>query len=195
MRGIKLKKFIQQLSTNNLEDFFALFSNDKCENCQCTFYFSADDIDNWSKMSIGEAKKLRESITRKCSDGYIYYIDNEPAAWCQCTSPKGVPYLKKLLNIEREENIRIISCFFIKREYRGKGMQKELLKEVLVQCKNEGVDLIYSIPVFDGFLKNIEEERKNEKLHTGYKKLFEQFNFICTGDNGRYYFMKKDLNI
>ncbi|MDF2885094.1 MAG: family N-acetyltransferase [Clostridiaceae bacterium] len=104
--GMKLKKFIQQLSKSNLEDFFTLFSNDKCENCQCTFYFSADNIDNWAKMSIEEAKKLRESVTSKCNDGYIYYIDNEPAAWCQCVSPKDALYLKRLLSISNEENTK-----------------------------------------------------------------------------------------
>jgi len=192
---MKVKKFIQQLSINNLEDFFTLFSNDTCEKCQCTFYFSANNMDSWARMSIAEVKKLREDITSKCHDGYIYYIDNEPVAWCQCVYPQDVPYLQKLLNIEKSENTKIISCFFIKKEYRGKGIQKELLQNVLVQCKNEGIDLIYSIPVFDDFLKTVDEKRKNEKLHTGHKKLFEQFNFICIGNNGRYYFMKKDLTI
>lgn len=195
MGGMNLEKFIKQLSIDNLEDFYRLFSDDKCENCQCTFYFSADDMDSWDKMSIEEAKELRKNITSKCKDGYIYYVDNKPVAWCQCVSPKDVPYLKKLLDIRNSENTRIISCFYIKKEYRGNGIVKELLEKVIIQCKSEGTEIIYSISVFDEFLKTIEEERKNEKLHTGYKKLFEQFDFQCIGNNGRYYFMKKDLTI
>ena len=190
-----MEKLIKQLTKDNLEDFFKLFSNDTCEKCQCTFYFSANNIDKWNNMNIEEAKKLRENITSKCSDGYIYYIDNEPVAWCQCLYPNDVPYLKELLNVEKNENSKIISCFFIKKEYSGKGIQKELLRTVLLECKHEGIDLIYSIPVFDNFLNNVDVKLKNEKLHTGYKKLFDQFNFICIGDNKRYYFMKKDLTI
>lgn len=190
---MKVKKLIKQLSTDNLEDFFTLFSNDKCESCQCTFYFSANNIDNWIKMTIEEVKELRTDITSKCHDGYIYYIDDEPVAWCQCVHPKDVPYLQNLLSLRSNENVRIISCFFIKKEYRGKGIQKELLQKVLFQCKDEGVEVIYSIPVHENFLKSIPEKQKNEKLHTGYKALFEQLDFICIGDNGRYYFMEKNL--
>ena len=188
-----MEKIIKKLTKDNLEDFSRLFSNDTCEKCQCTFYFSANNIDTWDKMSIDEAKKLRKNITDKCSDGYIYYTDNEPTAWCQCLYPKDAPYLEKLLNIGENENSKIISCFFIKKEYRGKGIQKEFLKYILLECKNEGIDSIYSIPVFDEFLNNVDDKIKNEKLHTGYKKLFDEFGFTCIGDNRRYYFMKKYL--
>ena len=135
-----MEKIIKKLTKDNLEDFSRLFSNDNCEKCQCTFYFSANNIDTWDKMSIDEAKKLRKNITDKCSDAYIYYKDNEPTAWCQCLYPKDAPYLEKLLNIGENENSKIISCFFIKKEYRGKGIQKEFLKYILLECKNEGID-------------------------------------------------------
>ncbi len=190
-----MKSIIQKLSINNLKDFFILFSNDECEKCQCTFYFAANNIEKWMNMSNEEIKKLREDITDKCTDGYLYYIDDKPAAWCQCINQQDVPYLKKLLSIKDNENAKIISCFFIKREYRGKGIQNELLKNVLTECKNEGIELVYSIPVFDDFLNSVDENQKNVKLHTGYKKLFEQFGFSCIGNNKRYYFMKKDLII
>lgn len=75
-----MKKTIQKLSINNLEDFSILFNNDECEKCQCTFYFEANNIENWMNMSVEETKKLREDITNKCSDGYLYYIDNKPIA-------------------------------------------------------------------------------------------------------------------
>ena len=135
-----MEKIIKKLTKDNLEDFSRLFSNDTCEKCQCTFYFSANNIDTWDKMSIDEAKKLRKNKTDKSSDGYIYYTDNEPTAWCQCLYPKDAPYLEKLLNIGENENSKIISCFFIKKEYRGKGIQKEFLKYILLECKNEGID-------------------------------------------------------
>ncbi|WP_238907050.1 GNAT family N-acetyltransferase [Clostridium sp. YIM B02506] len=189
-----MTNYIEKISDNNLSDFFSLFSNDKCENCQCTFYFSADNIDKWMNMNVEEAKELRRNITSKCSDGYIYYIDNKPAAWCQCLSPKDSPYLKKLIDIKSDKDTRVISCFFIKKEYRGKGIIKDLLKKVIIQCKKEGVKLIYGIPVYDGFLKSIDENLINEKLHTGYKKLFDQFKFHRIGNNSRYYFMELNLD-
>ena len=96
-----MKKTIEKLSLSNLDDFSTLFNNDECEKCQCTFYFKANDIDQWMNMNIKETKELR---------------------------------------------------------------------------------------------KDIDDSRKNEKLHTGYKNLFEYFGFDCIGNNNRYYFMKKVLN-
>lgn len=111
-------------------------------------YFSAENIDNWVNMTIGETRELRKNITSKCEDGYIYQVNVEPAAWCQCVFPKHVPYLKNLLDIISDDNVRIISCFFVKKAYRGKGILKRVLQEVIEQCENEGVKLIYAIPVF-----------------------------------------------
>lgn len=188
MQGI-----IRKLSTDNLNDFFILFSEDKCEKCYCTFYFSAEDVDSWFNMTMKEAKELREQITNKCSDGYIYYINNEPAAWCQCVSPKHVPYLKNLLGITSDDYSKVISCFFVKQEYRGKGIIKTVLQAVIEQCEKEGIKFLYGIPVFEDFLKTVEEDKRLEKLHTGRKELFELYNFTCIGSNKRYYFMKKEL--
>lgn len=189
-----MEGFIRKLTAENLRDFFILFSKDKCEKCYCTFYFCAENIDNWVNMTMEEAKDLRESITSKCSDGYIYYINNEPAAWCQCVSPKHAPYLKNLLDIKSDDYAKVISCFFVKEEYRGKGLIKTLLQEVIAQCESEGIKALYGIPVFEDFLKTVDEDKRIEKLHTGRRELFELYDFICIGNTKRYYFMKKELN-
>lgn len=70
-------------------------------------------------------------------------------------------------------------------------LEVEIIVKIYEVLKLEPV--LYSIPVFDDFLNNIDDKLKNEKLHTGNKKSFEQFNFNCIGNNGRYYFMKKSL--
>jgi GNAT superfamily N-acetyltransferase len=185
-----MKQTLKKLTLSNLDDFTALFEGETCETCQCTFYYAADNIDQWMKMTLEETKALRKTICNRTSDGYLYYVDDQPAAWCQCVPPDEFPYLKRLLSLENATNCRVISCFFVGKGYRGRGILKKMLGDVIEACTVEGVEVLYGIPVHEDFLARIEPERKNEKMHTGLKEWFEDFDFQQVGENGRYYFME-----
>lgn len=188
------KYYIKKISMENIGDFYKLFDGEKCESCQCTYFLRAHEDLDWDSVGIAEAKEFRRKICDLYSDGYIYYHDNNPIAWCQCIDPELSPYMKNLLKINDDvKNIKIITCFYVIAEYRGNGIIKDLTKLVIDECKLANIQTLYSIPVYDKYLEKVSDNYKNEKLHTGYKNLFEKFDFECIGDNERFYFMKKDL--
>ncbi len=187
--------YVEKICNKNLEDFSKLFQGDKCESCQCTYFLRAhEEALCWGNITVTESKMFRENLVNKTCDGYIYYQEGEPIAWCQCVSPEDSQYLKSLLNIEDSIKARIISCFYIKSEHRRKGVVKKLLDKVIESCISDKVEILYAIPVFQDYIEKVDVKDIAEKAHTGYKKHFEEFKFVCNGDNGRFYFMKKTLD-
>ncbi len=187
------KYSLEKITAENIDDFFKVLEGDMCENCQCTYFYKAGEDIDWPNIRLEKTRKWRIDITDNFSDGYILYSEAEPIGWCQCVAIEYMPYIQHLLNISPEKDHSIVSCLFLKKEYRGKGLATKLVEKVISKCLEEDVAVLYAIPAQDVFFEDCTTEYKEMNAHTGYKSLFEKFGFEMFGQSKRYYFMKKCL--
>lgn len=76
--------------------------------------------------------------------GLLCYSNSEPIAWCSIAPRDSYRDLQgnKLLT-----NVWSLVCFFIKREFRQKGIIEELLKEAIKYAKSNGAKYVEAYPV------------------------------------------------
>jgi ribosomal protein S18 acetylase RimI-like enzyme len=78
--------------------------------------------------------------------GKILYVDDKPIGYAQYSTPDKLPSTmeygaEKLGRVE--ENVAFISCLYISDEnFRGKGLGKRLLDEVVADLKKRGVKAV-----------------------------------------------------
>ena len=183
-----MNEYIKPLTESTMTDFHSLFENeDEWERYQCTC-FIREDID-WETVNMEESKNWRKNYVNSCSDGYLYYSNNQPIGWCQCVEPRCSNILSSMIKPEETEDVKLISCFFIKKGHRQKGVIKSILKLILLQCQSDGIKTLYSIPMLDEKLKE-----PGVIPHTGFRKIFDLHNFSEVGKTENSFIMKKVLS-
>ena len=143
---------VRPLTLQNLGDFRTVFSGDLCENCQCTYFFHADEDISWSSISLEKTRLWRGEILEGGSDGYLLYRDGEPVGWCQCLSPERLPWLTGQLGIDDPAEARIITCLFLTKASRKQGLSRVLVGAVLDAERELGTRKLYAIPASETML-------------------------------------------
>lgn len=169
-----------------MADFQSLFVNDEWEPYQCAC-FLREGVD-WENISADESKKWRREYVKACSDGYIYYSNNQPVGWCQCVEPQCSKSLTSLIEPEESKDVKLISCTFIKQGFRQRGLIKSILQLVIEQCQLDGIKTLYAIPI-------LEEKLNDPKVipHTGFKSIYDDHGFSIIHESEMFYIMKKTM--
>jgi GNAT superfamily N-acetyltransferase len=163
------------LDINRWEDFETLFGErGACGGCWCM---------SWRlKRSVFENQKgdrnkraMRKLVEQKEKVGLLAYIDNKPIGWC-AVAPREV-YLKlensRILKRIDNESVWSITCFFIAKHYRRKGISLELLKGVIKHVEANKVKIIEGYPVVP-----YNEEIPAAFAWTGFPSVFEKAGFV-----------------
>jgi len=185
------KFHIKEISEELLNDFFSVFEGDLCENCQCTYFHKADKKIDWQTISTSITRKWREEISKNSPDGYLFYADEIPIGWCQCSFLSNFPYIRDIFDgLSVTEKALIISCLFIKKEYRGKNLSKRLVEKIIKIKKLNGENEILAMPASEEEMKSAKPGWAEVAMHTGSEKFFRYFQFEEIGRTSRYVLMK-----
>ncbi len=181
-----MSDYVKPLTEFTTTDFQSLFVNDEWEPYQCTC-FIREDID-WENISAEDSKEWRSEFVKICSDGYIYYHNDQPVGWCQCIDPTCSNVLTSMIKPEESDNVKIISCYFIKQGFRQRGLIKSILPLVIEECQSKGIKTLYAIPTLD-------QKLNDPKVipHTGFKSIYNEYDFSVIGKTEMSYIMKKSL--
>lgn len=136
------------LTTETWNDFVQLFGEKgACGGCWCmSWRLLKADFDKGK----GEENKnaIHQLVKKQKPVGYLGYINDEAVAWC-AVAPREV-YLRleksRVLKRPDDEQVWSITCFFIAKEWRNKGISVTMIKEVVQQLKKENVKLIEAYP-------------------------------------------------
>ena len=137
------------LDKNKWQDFETLMGErGGCGGCWCMAWrLNAAEF----KKSKGEGnKKLMKSIINKNEPaGIIAYQNDEPIGWCAFAPREKYKRLEKsrVLKPIDDNPVWSITCFFIKKEFRRKGLSTELLKNVIAYCKKNKIRILEGYPV------------------------------------------------
>jgi len=96
----------------------------------------------------GNKRAMKHLVDRKEQIGIIAYAGKEPVGWCAVAPREKFIRLEnsKVLARIDEEKVWSITCFFIKKGFRRKGLSVELLKAVIEFGKKKRVKVLEGYP-------------------------------------------------
>jgi len=136
--------------------------------CWCMYYQLAKPIG--CKMSTDEMKLLNKKEKRALvragrSHAILVYDGNNPVGWCQYGPKDELPRIdagrnyRKIKPLGENEKLWRITCFFIDKEHRGKGVSKLALRTALDSIKKQGGGVVEAYPVVSEKMAAVAEWR------------------------------------
>ena len=132
---------IQKVDHKNWKDFESFFeSRGSPHFCWCMVWRP-------KKGTLNKSEKksyMKNSVQSGTPVGLLAYVNGTPAGWCS-VAPRDT--YRNLGGTEINGIVWSLVCFFIKREYRGRGMSKMLIEEAKKYAKQNGADYLEAYPV------------------------------------------------
>jgi GNAT superfamily N-acetyltransferase len=161
------------LTRGNWDDLVALFGDKgACGGCWCMYWRSK--ASDYNRLKGEGNKKAFRKLAMKTSPGIIAYADGQTAGWCAVAPRSEYVRLEKsrVLKPVDDQPVWSISCFFIHKEFRNKGLSKQLLSSAVDFAVSNGAKIVEGYPV----------ELKTGKMPdvfawTGFSKTFIKAGF------------------
>lgn len=136
------------LTSDRWKDIELLFGEKgACGGCWCmSWRLSSKEYE----MNKGAGnKKLFKKLVGKVSPGIIAYYNGSPAGWCAFAPREDYIRLQnsRVLKKIDDQKVLAVTCFFIKKEMRKKGLSILLLDEVKKHARTAGFGIVEGYPV------------------------------------------------
>lgn len=101
------------------------------------------------KKGRGNRNAMRRLVERGEQIGILAYLGGEPIGWC-AVAPREV-FLRlgnsRVLKPIDEKPVWSITCFFIKKEFRRRGVSIQMLRGVIAECARKGARVLEAYPI------------------------------------------------
>ena len=129
-------------------------------------------------------KELKKNlVSNGKSHAALVYDGETPVGWCQYGTPEELPNIYHKKEIEADGyNVPDwrITCIFVDKKYRRKGVAKAAISGALGLIKAAGGGLVESYPQDTGG-----EKISSSFLYNGTRTMFEQCGFDYIGPKGK----------
>jgi GNAT superfamily N-acetyltransferase len=129
---------------NDLVELFG--DKGACGGCWCMYWrLKAAD---YNKEKGEGNKKAMKKLLKKSSPGIIAYVKDKAVGWC-AVAPRD-EYIRletsRILKPVDDKKVWSVSCFFITKELRGKGLSVPLLKAAVDLAISKGATIVEGYP-------------------------------------------------
>jgi GNAT superfamily N-acetyltransferase len=95
---------------------------------------------------------LRARVQAGPPPGLLAYAGDRAVGWCQLTPRSELAWLERRRAFEPLDDVPVwaLSCFYVRRGYRGRGVMTALIAEALQAAKRAGAPALEAYPVDDG---------------------------------------------
>ena len=137
------------LTTDRWQDFETLFGErGACGGCWCM----------WPRLRSSQFQKQKGEPNKRAmkaivnageTPGILAYLDGLPVAWCSLAPRTSFPRLEtsRVLKPVDDKPVWSITCFFIAKEQRRKGVSVKLLKAAIDFVRQHGGRIVEGYPV------------------------------------------------
>lgn len=141
--GIRVVRF----GPRQLDDFFELHGEANGAGwCFCVAWW-VPTWKGWSERTAESNRQVRQELLAAGEyDGYILFVGEQSAGWCQAGPRDRLQKLVEQFQLEPDPSTWAITCFFISPSFRGKGLARLVLQAVLEDLKNNGVRRVEAFP-------------------------------------------------
>jgi GNAT superfamily N-acetyltransferase len=152
------------VSAGDWTDFESLFQKRGApKSCWCTAWRKVRP--ELKDSPLAKKHEMKHRIRGGEPVGILGYVNADPVAWCS-VSPRHTyrSSMADVLEGDEDETIWSIVCFFIMRNFRGKGLFARLIEAAEVHAAQSGATILEAYPVdpdspsyrFGGFLSAFE---------------------------------------
>src|SRR5436309_4721021 len=139
---------IHPLTPRRWGDLTKLFGErGACGGCWCMWWRLP--LAQWRRQK-GEAnrKALRSVVNSGRPPGLLAYVKDEPVGWCAFAPREDYPRLagSRLLKPVDDQPVWSITCFFVARTYRRRGVTVALLREAVRYAARRGAKILEGYP-------------------------------------------------
>ncbi|MFT4259599.1 GNAT family N-acetyltransferase [Microbacterium sp.] len=128
-------------------------------SCQCVWPVLTNK--DWNASTKEQRTELlREEIDAGPPPGIVAYVDGEAAGWIRIgprTSQARLPRTRIIAAATAEPfddgTVWAVTCFVVRREHRGKGLNRTLLDAAIDYARRSGARLIEGYPIDTGAVK------------------------------------------
>ena len=156
---------VRELSSRTFSDFETMAA--KQGGCWCMHYQRAKPIrqkspSEWKKINRRDKRAL---VEKGQSHAMLVYDNETPVGWCQYGSKEELPRIdagrgyRKVGPPDGDEKLWRITCFFVDKDYRGKGVSKLALNAALESIKKQGGGIVEAYPVVSKKMAAVAEWR------------------------------------
>lgn len=137
------------LTPERWSDLETLFGkNGACGGCWCMTWRVPRKTFNAQKGN-GNRLALKTIVENDEEPGILAYADGKPVGWCALAPREAYPALERsrLLTPIDDQPVWSISCFFIGKEYRRRGLTVALLRAAIDFVRERGGKIVEGYPV------------------------------------------------
>lgn len=166
---------VKPVTPETWPDFEALFeSRGGPKYCWCMAWRSMEQRSSASNADRKQA--LYAKLLSGTPIGLMGYADGQPVAWCS-VAPRST-FLPLRDDQTDEPDVWSITCFFIQRAHRGKGLSGRMLDAAIEHARLNGAKALEGYPVdpespsyrFMGFLPLFEQHGFREVARSGTRR-------------------------
>ena len=101
-----------------------------------------------AKKGVGTKRKMRALVTKGPPPGLLAYAGGEAVGWCALAPREDYPRLSrsKILAPVDDAPVWSVTCFFVRRDWRRRGVTVTLLKEAARWVRTRGGRLLEGYP-------------------------------------------------
>lgn len=149
-----MARLIGKLETRPLtpqcwRDLEALFGErGACGGCWCMWWRLTRSEFERSK-GAGNKRALYAIVRSGPPPGVLAYVDGRPAGWCAIGPRESYPVLgrSRVLKPVDERPVWSVTCFFVARAFRNRGLSAKLLKAAVAFARENGARIVEGYPV------------------------------------------------
>jgi GNAT superfamily N-acetyltransferase len=154
-------------------DFELLFgAHGACGGCWCMYWKLRGK--DYSENTGDSARQMQKAVVdAKIIPGLLAYSEGYPVGWIAVEPRSQYPKLahSRTLKPVDDQEVWSITCFFVEKKHRRKGITVELLKAGVAHAKKYGAKIVEGYPI---------DVKKNEAppfIFTGVASAFKQAGF------------------
>lgn len=150
-----------------LEDLFG--AGGPVSRCWCMYWRIGSD---YRQRSPDENRAAFIELVKEGPPPGLLAFDGELAAgWCQLTPRFALPWLERTWRLRRVDDLPVwsISCFYIRKGYRKRGVAAALIQAALEVARSAGAPALEAYPLDAGLTPSTS--------HTGYASTFARLGF------------------
>jgi GNAT superfamily N-acetyltransferase len=162
----------------------ALFgANGACGGCWCMIWRAPSGGKYWAEQKgDGNRRAFRKLVESGEATGVLAFEGREPVGWASVAPRADFAYFSRSRTIPppTEEETWSVTCFFVKRGHRGKGVAGALLAAAVDHAAKEGARLVEGYPS----VTKPGARQADAFIHTGVPSLFEAAGFERAANAG-----------
>ena len=147
--GARSKRVYRPATADRWPDLEALFGErGACGGCWCMVW-RLPRAEYEAGKNGGNRKALRKLTQGRVPPGILAYEGGAAIGWCAVAPREAYPYLERsrVLRPLDEEPVWSVSCLFVAKPYRRRGVSSELLREAVRFARRHGARIVEGYPV------------------------------------------------